>query len=330
MVGDMENLKVYVKNEVESEEFQKLFFELGYYWYSENSIDKNNIVEPSSPYPRYIHTNEFGRMYYCAEYNSGSLKTKQQLRDLVVLKRNDVNDANYESESGNRKYYLTDAEFFEFINGAWVNIDELAEGMSFKFINKESEVKMKEYLDTNYELRSVKQTSGDNRVPDSWIEVPEGAEIAVQGALLKKVVFYKENGEYQFDDKWIECGFDNGVIHHNLKFFLDYDKRNRIVWQRLDSKRETTNTSTKEKLKFIEKWLNGEKIQYILGVESEKTQPDKSQWHNFTEGAMRYIKRSDIKFREAPEYVTINGIEFKSVESLLKYVKNNFDLEDGE
>ena len=72
-------------------------------------------------------------------------------------------------------------------------------------------------------------------------------------------------------------------------------------------------------------FMNGEKIQYILGVESEKT-----QWHNITEGAIRYIKRSDIKFREAPKYVTINGIEFKSVESLLKYVKNNFDLEDGE
>ena len=252
--------------------------------------------------------------------------TIQQLRDLVVLKRNDINDANYESESGNRKYYLTDTEFFEFILGVWVNIDEFADGMSFKSINKESEVKMKEYLDTNYELRIVKQTSGDNCIPSGWIEVPEGAEIAVQGAGFKEVVFYKENGEYQFDSKWIECGFDNGVIHHNLKFFLDFDKRNRVVWQRLDSKRETAKElSTQYKLKFIEKWLNGEKIQYILGVESEKT-----RWHNFTEGAMQYIKRSDIKFREAPKYVTINGIEFKSAKSLLKHVKNNFDLEDGE
>ena len=252
--------------------------------------------------------------------------TIQQLRDLVVLKRNDINDANYESESGNRKYYLTDTEFFEFILGVWVNIDEFADGMSFKSINKESEVKMKEYLDTNYELRIVKQTSGDNCIPSGWIEVPEGAEIAVQGAGFKEVVFYKENGEYQFDGKWIECGFDNGVIHHNLKFFLDFDKRNRIVWQRLDSKRETAKElPIQNKLKFIEKWLNGEKIQYILGVESEKT-----QWHNFTEGAMQYIKRSDIKFREAPKYVTINGSEFKSVKKLLKHVKNNFDLEDGE
>ena len=99
-----------------------------------------------------------------------------------------------------------------------------------------------------------------------------------------------------------------------------------VLWERNLTK---TDTSIQDKLKFIEKWLNGEKIQYILGVESEKTQTDKSKWHNFTEGAMQYIKRSDIKFREAPKYVTINGIEFKSVEKLLKYVKKNFDLEDG-
>lgn len=242
MVGDMENLKVYVKNEAESKEVQDLFFELGGDFYFGGKLHCNL-------HSRLVTINKDGLMANLEFYGFDYVEiTLQQLRDLVVLKRNDVFDANYESENGDRKYYLTDAEFFEFINGAWVNIDELADGMSFKFIDKEGEVKVKEYLDKKY----------------------------------------------------------------------------RVVWQRLDSKRETAKElSTQDKLKFIEKWLNGEKIQYILGVDSEKT-----QWHNFTEGAMQYIKRSDIKFREAPKYVTINGIEFKSVESLLKHVKNNFDLED--
>ena len=315
MVGDMENYEVKVNNWDESKEVQELYIALGATCGVEQITSRWVCL-----YYKLI------TFYDLLPNVNFKQVTIQQLRDLVVLKRNDINDANYESESGNRKYYLTDTEFFEFILGVWVNIDEFADGMSFKSINKESEVKMKEYLDTNYELRIVKQTSGDNCIPSGWIEVPEGAEIAVQGAGFKEVVFYKENGEYQFDGKWIECGFDNGVIHHNLKFFLDFDKRNRIVWQRLDSKRETAKElPIQNKLKFIEKWLNGEKIQYILGIESEKT-----QWHNFTEGAMQYIKRSDIKFREAPKYVTINGIEFKSVESLLKHVKNNFDLDDEE
>ena len=104
----------------------------------------------------------------------------------------------------------------------------------------------------------------------------------------------------------------------------------KTLWQRSPTTLDSKDTTIQDKLKFIEKWLNGEKIQYILGSESDKIQSEKTQWHNFTEGAMQYIKRSDIKFREAPKYVTINGIEFKSVDRLLKYVKNNFDLEDWE
>ena len=183
--------------------------------------------------------------------------------------------------------------------------------------------KHKEYLATNYELRSVKQASGYNHVPSGWIDVPEGAEILYLNKRYEsanhffKTVSGKSYYKYlNKDSEWREYS-DEGLddFKENIDNF-------RIMWQRNTTIPDTT---IQDKLKFIEKWLNGEKIQYILGVESEKT-----QWYNFTEGAMQYIKRSDIKFREAPKYVTINGIEFKNVESLLKHVKNNFDLEDVE
>lgn len=166
------------------------------------------------------------------------------------------------------------------------------------------EVKMKDYLDANHELRSIKQTSGDNHAPSGWIEVPDGAD-----EYRANYKFYKNNGELFYSSLFFEWA------KSSMPEYITLWKRNPV----------TPNTLIQEKLKFIEKWLNGEKIQYILGDISEKT-----QWHNFTEGAMQYIKRSDIKFREAPKYVTINGIEFKSIEKLLKYVKNNFDLEDVE
>ena len=173
--------------------------------------------------------------------------------------------------------------------------------------NKLKEVKMKEY---------IAKVSGDWRLVDSHelvsgrIEVPEGAE-----EYRANYKFYKNSGELFY------CPY-NGW---SKSIMSEY----KTLWQRSPTTLDSKNTSIQNKLKFIEKWLNGEKIQYILGVESDKIQSDKTQWHNFTEGAMQYIKRSDIKFREAPKYVTINGIEFKSVESLLKHVKNNFDLEDG-
>ena len=295
MVGEMENLKVKANNESERKEIQLLLSKLGYNFVNNIACEKGFVV--ASLVSSGINFD------YWADVKEISL---QYLRDLVVLKRNDIFDANYESESGNRKYYLTDTEFFEFILGVWVNIDELVDGVSFKFIDKEGEVKMKEFLNPEQDYALVECFVGETPIPSGWIEIPEGAE-----EYRANYKFYKNNGEFFY------CSYSGW----SKSIMSEY----KTLWQRNTSTLESRNTTTQEKLKFIEKWLNGEKIQYILGVESEKT-----QWHNFTEGAMQYIKRSDIKFREAPKYVTINGIEFKSVESLLKHVKNNFDLEDGD
>ena len=282
----MENYKVKVNNWDESKEVQELYIALG----ATGSV------------------RQITRKWVCLYYKQITFYdllpnvdfkqvTLQYLRDLVVLKRNSIDDANFEDAFGDIWYVDSTNNYWMFENDIWREAEESL--FKLEPIKKEGEVKMKEYLDTNYELRNVKQTSGDNLVPSGWIEVPDGAE-----EYRSNGKFYKNNGEFFY------CSY----IGWSKSFYAtDYS----TVWKR--------NTTIQNKLKFIEKWLNGEKIQYILGDISEK-----SQWHNFTEGAMRYIKRSDIKFREAPKYVTINGIEFKSVESLLKHVKNNFDLEDGE
>ena len=192
--------------------------------------------------------------------------------------------------------------------------------------SKEGEVKMKE-------KEYIAKVSGDWRLVDSHelvsgrIEVPEGAEIFLLDKSCGEdtLYFVKHDGEV-FHEYYIDSAYvSNNTWIKGTVIYL-HKGMGEVLWKRNTTKTlESNNNTTQDKLKFIEKWLNGEKIQYILGVESEKT-----QWHNFTEGGMRYIKRSDIKFREAPKYVTINGIEFKSVESLLKHVKNNFDLEDWE
>ena len=291
----MENYKVLVSGESKSEEVQDLFFELGCEWETcGNSYNKMISVG------HYIFSTDSNMLNYGLGIGRKEI-TLQHLKDLVVLNRNSIDDANHESMNGKIKYYLTNTESFEFINGVWVNIDEYVDSMTFKKIEKE--VKMKEY---------IAKVSGDWRLVESnelvsgRIEVPEGAE-----EYRASYKFYKNNGELFYCP---EGGWTKSIMS-------EY----KTLWQRNTSTLDSKDTATQDKLKFIEKWLNGEKIQYILGVESEKT-----QWHNFTEGAMQYIKRSDIKFREAPKYVTINGIEFKSVESLLKHVKSNFDLEDGE
>lgn len=427
----MENYKVLVNNEAESKEVQDLFFELGGDFYFGGKFHCNTHLN-------LVTINKDGLMANLELDGFDYVEiTIHQLRDLVVLKRNSIDDASLKDAFGDIWYvdstnsywmfenyvwreaeeplfklepikkegevkmkeyiakvsgdwrlvdshelvsgrievpegaeiFLLDKSFGEdtiyfvkhdgevfheyYISGTnishntWIKgtLKELHNGMGEvlwkrnrtitpntsiqnKLKPKNGEVKMKDFLNPEQGYSLVKCCVGETPIPKSWIEIPEGAEIAVESWFKNDVIFYKDNGECQFDEKWITCNVEdkNGLIHTNLKTFLEWGEGNKIVWQRSEINKDIDKgLSTQEKLKFIEKWLNGEKIQYILGIESEKT-----QWHNFTEGAMRYIKRSDIKFREAPKYVTINGIEFKSVEKLVKYVKNNFDLEDGE
>ena len=300
MVGDMEDYKVLVSGESKSEEVQDLFFELGCEWGTCGS-SYNKMVRVGD----YIFSTDSNMLNYGLGIGRKEI-TLQHLRDLVVLKRNSVDDATHICGlSKVLKLETKDYKIWDATYNVWV--DYIGSQTDFrrglKPIEKEVKMKEKEY---------IAKVSGDWRLVESHelvsgrIEIPEGAE-----EYRSNRRFYKNNGKmfyatYGEWGEWVESGLTN------------YE----TIWQRNP---ETTNTTIQNKLKFIEKWLNGEKIQYILGIETEKT-----QWHNFTEGAMQYIKRSDIKFREAPKYVTINGIEFKSVESLLKHVKNNFDLEDGE
>ena len=298
MVGDMENYKVLVSSESESKEVQDLLFELGGDFCFGGKLHCNTHLG-------LVTINKNGLMANI-ELEGFDYKeiTVQYLKDLVVLKCNSFDDASFKDTFGDIWYVDSNNSYWMFENGVWREADEPL--FKLEPIKKEGEVKMKE-------KEYIAKVSGAWRLVDSHelvsgrVEVPEGAE-----EYRSNLVFYKNNGKlfYTSSGRWAEW---------EEAFFRGYE----YLWQRNTT---TPNTSTQEKLKFIEKWLNGEKIQYILGNESEKTQPDEYRWHNFTEGAMQYIKRSDIKFREAPKYVTINGIEFKSVKKLVKYVKNNFDM----
>ena len=244
--------------------------------------------------------------------------------NLVVLKRNNIDDATH--YYGGSRYYLTDSGYYQYLENKWVNVDEYFEGLYLKLIEKEVKMEKKEYLvktdSGNYLYTKNVRDIASERV----IEVPEGAEIFLldESSGEDNLYFVKHDGEVFCEYSVDATGVQNNIWIKGIIKVL-HKGMGKVLWQRSPTTLDSKDTTIQNKLKFIEKWLNGEKIQYILGVESEKT-----QWHNFTEGAMQYIKRSDIKFREAPKYVTINGIEFKSVESLLKHVKNNFDLEDGE
>ena len=126
----MENIKVKVNNEAESKEVQKLFFELGYKW-----VDSGAVYYKINPSFNYITAYCEGKILVqgCGLDAKKEL-TIPQLKDMVVLKRNSIDDATH--KSGNHKYYLTGSEFYEYFNNKWVNVDEFVDGISFEPIEK--------------------------------------------------------------------------------------------------------------------------------------------------------------------------------------------------
>lgn len=108
----MDNYKINVKDEAESKEAQELFFELGGQWKDSGKV----ILEydPSMPFfyldGEILHKGSSSHNYY--QVCDRKELTLPQLRDLVVLKRNDVKDANVEDGTGFPLYLSSTNELY--------------------------------------------------------------------------------------------------------------------------------------------------------------------------------------------------------------------------
>ncbi|OIB60550.1 hypothetical protein [Acinetobacter baumannii] len=113
----MDNYKIKVKDEAESKEAQELFFELGYSWLCcgkyYNRIGNYTFI---TAYPDEMLL----RMGWGGDTDKEL--TLPQLRDLVVLKRNDVNDANWETEGGDQIFKDSNDKSYIYRSDGW---DEL-------------------------------------------------------------------------------------------------------------------------------------------------------------------------------------------------------------
>ena len=103
--------KIRVNNKAESKEAQELLFELGYYW-AYRSIGKKFFYEESDVFlfanvDGVIGAEGIGNADF---FNSNSAKeiTIPQLKDLVVLHRNDVKDATHKYIGGGAAYKTVD------------------------------------------------------------------------------------------------------------------------------------------------------------------------------------------------------------------------------
>ncbi|HAV5593134.1 TPA: hypothetical protein JI118_16190 [Acinetobacter baumannii] len=109
----MDNYKIKVKDEAESKEAQELFFELGYSWLCcgkyYNRIGNYTFI---TAYPDEMLL----RMGWGGDTDKEL--TLPQLRDLVVLKRNDVKDATHRDKR-DESIYLTSDKVIYYWQGEW-------------------------------------------------------------------------------------------------------------------------------------------------------------------------------------------------------------------
>ena len=113
----MQNYKIKVANEVESKEAQELFFELGYSWKGKKKISTSSM--------KCIFATTAGRLFRLDQVvwfdeQKGVEITLPQLRDLVVLHRNDVSDATHKSDFVGHKFFVaSNGKAYEFNENKW-------------------------------------------------------------------------------------------------------------------------------------------------------------------------------------------------------------------
>ncbi|WP_043041441.1 hypothetical protein [Acinetobacter baumannii] len=113
----MDNYKIEVKDEAESKEAQELFFELGGQWKDSGKV----ILEYDPIMPFFYLDGEIlhkGSSIHNYQVCDRKELTLPQLRDLVVLKRNDVKDATHRDKR-DESIYLTSDKVIYYWQGEW-------------------------------------------------------------------------------------------------------------------------------------------------------------------------------------------------------------------
>lgn len=249
----MENLKIRVSNEEESKEAQQLFFELGA---TLGNGDHHAVMVPGAIGLAVIDglINFVFNQIVHSDIAQAREITLPQLRDMVVLHRNDVNDATHINLVTGSRALLACGKNYYWQNEKW---NEYPCGVDVKPIDKQqpdpatspNEIAKKEYLlpkGQGYELCLCEEGM---TIHASWIEVPEGAEVAVlfEPAMVSnrsgELFFWKDNGDthYVYSERsevlrptgWYSCK-DNQLTTLD-EFLRSWKGDCRVVWRREQS-----------------------------------------------------------------------------------------------
>lgn len=218
----MKDLKIKVNTESESKQAKSLLESLGF------DID---FSEKGFKYP-YLFAYVNG-MHVTGDNREGRFKNKNnkeitlpELRDLVVLKRNDVGDKTHDGVRCG-SYYVTSDNTIYFYDSYWVKLACASNVEYIKNHLKPIEKPMKEYLRKNSNgTYSYIGTVRPEYVSDFMIEIPEGATYYAKDANLGKsgnFFFRLRSDGFDFEAVWLESNWMQASFNV---------KNQEVLWQR--------------------------------------------------------------------------------------------------
>ena len=222
----MENLKI--KN-TKTNEILKNLTELGYIW-TPTTHDSDDCLLKSI----WIITESNGEIFYSSKdefVNEDNHKevTIPELLDMVVLKRNSVDDANYTCDR-EKKYYVTGNDVYMYIHqGVWslcekFPLEKAIEHWKLKPIKKQKTMKEWIYKDGSGEYVLTTDPEITNLAADA-VEVPNGAQYMT----MPNYYFWRDQDPCAYDDVENNWNDNDG---ESMQDYLTGAYSAKIVWQR--------------------------------------------------------------------------------------------------
>lgn len=210
----MEDLKIVIgKNKDVANQAKDLLLKLGLYVSSEKRHNFYGWVAR-------VGSGDYINDISVFNKDKAKLVTIQDLKDMVVLKRNDPKDATHTDQDNWKWFVSSDGTGYVFACGNSQNLPQWDESsldmVDLKPIKEEA---MKEYLDPDNGYDFIKWT-GFAHPPESFIEVPEGAMFATgDDVIFRKDKYLFVDGEWEETDVTLQkCkGYGLKVIWHREK-----------------------------------------------------------------------------------------------------------------
>ena len=306
----MENLKIRVNSEVENKEVQGIFKILGGAWSEHVKADHcdkeflyltNGVIEYDDLLSEFLAVDE------CKEI------TLPELRDIVVLKRNNAGDANVLEDNCLYDLYL------------WILSNLNGDDDYYKLLKPIEKKEMKEYLrkNSNGTYSYIGPVHTDH-VRDFMIEIPEGAIYYAKDANLGKsgnFFFRLRSDDFDFEAVWLESNW--------MQASFNVENQD-VLWQRDNNQTiaSAVESSQPEELPFID----DEPLQSLNDQYAEIEKVRQSAWQKQEGGShyknlkiqpMQYALENKLDYAQANvvKYVTRHK-EKNGKEDLLKAIHN--------